>query len=245
VPSRKDTLTGLKKIALIDNFSLTTAYDFSRDSLRWSLLAMSGRTRLFKGVDISYSSAWDPYIQDSSGTKRLNQYEWKVNRRLFRHENTSWTLGISYNLNQQSFKKKSEKGSEQEREEVELYPDDFIDWNQPWRFSLNYNFRYNLDDAYPGYIRTRTNQVVQTVSINGEVNITPKWKVGMNSGYDFTQKKVSYTNVSIYRDLHCWQMRFSWIPLGPRKSWNFSINAKSSLLQDLKLDKKKDFRDDF
>jgi len=33
------------------------------------------------------------------------------------------------------------------------------------------------------------------------------------------------------------------VPLGPRKSWNFSINVKASILQDMKLNKKKDFRD--
>jgi hypothetical protein len=65
----------------------------------------------------------------------------------------------------------------------------------------------------------------------------------MRTGYDFKNKDFSYTTVDVYRDLHCWEMRFNWIPLGWRKSWNFTINVKSSLLQDLKLNKKKDFRD--
>ena len=77
----------------------------------------------------------------------------------------------------------------------------------------------------------------------GDVNITPKWKVGFRSGYDFEKGDITFTSIDIYRDLHCWEMSFNWIPFGFQQSWNFSINIKSSLLQDLKLDKKKDFRD--
>ena len=72
---------------------------------------------------------------------------------------------------------------------------------------------------------------------------TPNWRIALSSGYDFVNKGLSYTSIDIYRDLHCWEMRFNWIPYGTYKSWNFSINVKASALQDLKLTKKKDYRD--
>jgi len=77
------------------------------------------------------------------------------------------------------------------------------------------------------------------------VNVTQKWKFSAQTGYDFQQKAFAYTSITIYRNLHCWEMRLNWIPYGVQKSWNFQINAKSSLLQDLKLTKKKDFRDSY
>jgi len=92
-------------------------------------------------------------------------------------------------------------------------------------------------------MKVPTETIVQTLGFSGQVNITPKWKFTFNSGWDFTQNKISYTSINLYRDLHCWEMRFSWIPTGARQSWNFSINVKASILQDLKLNKKKDFRD--
>ena len=49
--------------------------------------------------------------------------------------------------------------------------------------------------------------------------------------------------IDIYRDLHCWEMTFNWIPLGFHQSYNFVIRVKSSILQDLKLTKKRDFYD--
>ncbi len=87
------------------------------------------------------------------------------------------------------------------------------------------------------------NKVIQTLSFSGDVNLSSKWKVGFRSGYDFEQKDFSYTSIDIYRDLHCWEIVFNWIPMGFRKSYNITIRVKSPVLQDLKLTKKKDFRD--
>lgn len=80
---------------------------------------------------------------------------------------------------------------------------------------------------------------VMTVGLTGDLSLTPKWKIGFRTGYDFTSKQMSYTSIDFYRDLHCWEMRFNWTPLGFRKSWSFGINVKASILKDLKYDKKK------
>ena len=85
--------------------------------------------------------------------------------------------------------------------------------------------------------------MVQTLTVNGDVSFSPKWKVGFSTGWDFTNHGLSYTSINVYRDLHCWEMRFNWIPIGNYKSWNFTINVKAQALQDLKLTKKKDYRD--
>lgn len=79
--------------------------------------------------------------------------------------------------------------------------------------------------------------------MSGDVNITQKWKIGVTTGWDFEAGELSYTSVNIYRDLHCWELMFNWIPIGPRKSYNLTIRVKSPMLQDLKLNKKRDWRD--
>jgi hypothetical protein len=87
--------------------------------------------------------------------------------------------------------------------------------------------------------------IVQSINFSGDVNITRKWKIGFTTGYDVKNKEFTYTSIDIYRDLHCWEMRFNWIPLGYRKGWNFQINVKASVLQDLKYKMQRDFRDNF
>ena len=122
-------------------------------------------------------------------------------------------------------------------------PNAYVDWNTPWSLSLSYNLSYTNSLTYAAFMGIATNRITNTVSINGDISITPKWKVTFTTGWDITNKGLSNTQFSVYRDLHCWEMRFNWIPIGNYKSWNFSINVKAQALKDLKLTKKKDYRD--
>ena len=254
VPSKKDTITGLKKVKLIDDLSFSGSYDMAKDSLNFSYLSVNGRTTLFKKLSIRYSSIWDPYILDSLGKKQLNQFEWDVNKRLFRKNSVAWNFSISYSLNNDTFKKKggtktvkrkldSPLASEQEMNDIRSNPNDYIDWTTKWALSLSYNLTLSNNLTYFNYLMQDNRKVIQTLGVNGNVNLSENWKVSVQTGWDFEQKKLSYTSMTIYRDLHCWEMRFNWIPLGTYKSWNFTINVKASALQDLKLTKKKDYRD--
>ncbi len=249
VRSRKDTITGTKKIVLIEDFSIATSYDIARDSLNWSNLTLSGRTTLFKNLIVNYSSSFSPYATDTAG-RTINTFQWDVNRKLFRPQSNSWTLGLTLKLNSDLLnkEKKSKAGTEQELKDVNKNLQNYVDWTVPWNLDISYNFNYNTSflyyrNGYWNYDITRTKKLIQTLGFNGTINVTPKWKVGIRSGYDFEKGDLTYTSVDVYRDLHCWQMSFNWVPYGFRQSWSFTLNIKSSLLQDLKLDKKKDFRD--
>ena len=245
VRSKKDTVNGTTKVMLIDNLNFSTNYDLAKDSMRWSNLNISGRTTLFKKIQVNYSSSWSPYAVDSVTKQAYNKFEWEVNRKLFRFENSAWSLSLGYDFrSSDKMKKKTEtgKGTADEMEYIRNNPEQFIDWDNPWNLRINYTFRYTgvLANRYTG---EKKKTVYQTIDFNGDVSITQKWKVTLRSGYDFKNKDFSLTQVSIYRNLHCWEMSFNWIPYGAQKSWSFAINVKSSVLQDLKLTKKKDFRD--
>ncbi|NOX46920.1 MAG: LPS-assembly protein LptD [Chlorobi bacterium] len=263
VRSRKDTVTGMKKVVLVEDFSLGTSYNLAADSLNLARLTMDGRTTLFKKLILNYASSFDPYALDTNSRGqqvRINKYEWQVNRRLFRPENFNWRLGLSLQLSSKKGKDKdkgkakvkdkkieSDMGTEEEIRDVQDNLDGYVDWNIPWTLNISYNVNYTTNysygNTYRDYNIVKEQTFVQTLGFSGDVNITPKWKVGFRSGYDFKNNEFTYTSIDVYRDLHCWEMRFNWVPYGFRQSWNFSINIKSSLLQDLKLDKKKDYRD--
>ncbi len=259
VRSRKDTVTGFKKIKLVDDFTISTSYDMAKDSLNWAKLRMSGRTTLFKGFDIRYSSSWDPYILDSAGNHNLHQTEWSVNRRLLRLDQTTWEFSANLRLNPEFFKKKDgstktrreevEDRAEdfqlsEELESIENNYDDYIDWDIKWSLNITYNFRYATTLKYTDQVnKEKQENLVQTLGVSGDFNITPKWKIGFRTGWDFEAADLSYTSINIYRDLHCFEMRFNWIPIGGRQSWNFALNVKADMLQDLKLQRKRDFRD--
>lgn len=261
VPSSADTITGVKKIPILESLSISGNFDITKDSVQLSPVSISGRNTFFKKLVVSYRSTWDPYAADSLG-RRINRFEFAENGRLFRKTGSSWSFSMSYSFSQNDLKKlRGEQGINNVRDEIngraresDLFdpdelneimgnPNAYIDWTTPWSLSVSYNLTYTTSVAYAAFMGIATNTYVHTIGVNGNINITPKWKFTFSTGWDFVNNKISYTNISVYRDLHCWEMRFNWIPIGSYKSWNFTINVKAQALKDLKYTKKKDYRD--
>jgi len=263
VRSAKDTVTGTQKIMLIDNFSISTSYDLAKDSLRWSNINLSARTTLFKKIQVSYASSYSPYglytqpfygytmwdaytnpFYNSVPGPQINQSQYSMNKKPLRLVNAGWNLSFGYDLKPKAKVEKRpapSSASPEEIEDLKNNKDLYIDWDNPWSLRFDYNFRLTSTPVLStGEIKR---DIIQTLGVSGDVNVTEKWKVSARTGYDFEQNDFAFTQITIYRNLHCWEMRMSWVPYGTQKSWNFQINAKSSLLQDLKLTKKKDFRD--
>jgi len=165
VPSKKDTITGLKKIKIIESFTISGNYDLAKDSLNMSMITMSGRTTLWKNFSIQYGSVWDPYATDSLGS-RINKFEWEVNRRFLRLDQTTWRLSFGFKLGDTDFKKdKPENVSDDEMDQIVENSDGFVDWSIPWSIDLNYNFTYTNNLEYINWIKVPTKTVVQTLSL--------------------------------------------------------------------------------
>ncbi len=238
VKSKKDTIgDGVKKIVLIENLNISTSYDIAKDSLNWSKLVLNGRTRLFNNINISYFTTFDPYIIDSVG-KNLNQFEWNVNKKLLRQTRSDWGTSLNWQLNNSTLTnllyptKTSGKTTKENKQTHAI----------PWNMTLAYNLQYGK--SYEDYVnQINKMSIIQTISITGDVKLTPNWKIGLMTNYDIKNKDFTYTSLNVYRDLHCWEIVFNWIPTGFRKSYNFTLRVKASALQDLKIEKKTDFRD--
>jgi hypothetical protein len=116
-------------------------------------------------------------------------------------------------------------------------PEAYIDFNVPWNFSFYYNINYSRNGLASSELTT------QSLTFNGDLSLTKKWKISVTSGYDFTNKQMTLTSINVYRDLHCWEMRFNWVPFGFRQSFSIDINVKASVLKDLKLSRRKGWQD--
>ena len=100
----------------------------------------------------------------------------------------------------------------------------------PWDLKLAYSLTYNNSTGQRDFSNN-------SLMFSGNVDLTPKWKVGMSSGYDFKGKGFTYTQLRFDRDLNSWRLNFSWVPFSDRASWNFFIGIKSGLLSDIKYEK--------
>jgi hypothetical protein len=239
--TKTSTEQKFKKVKIIDNFSFGSSYDLIADSFNLAPIGIRARTTI-AGVSINMGTNLDPYVLDEN-YRRVNKYAWTEKSGLSKLGRLT-SANLSFGMNFQS--KEGKKESEQNREIVEeqnMLPGDYInytDFNVPWDFSFDYSFNYaGPSRAFP------KGKFTQTIGLRGNLNLTEKWRISMNTNYDIMAQEFSFTTFNVNRDLHCWQMSFNFVPFGYMKSYSFTINAKSSLLQDLKLTKQQSHYDNF
>lgn len=231
-------MNGVSKINLIDGLDFSSFYNLAVDSFQWQNLGIGYRTTLLPNIQLSGNMSYSFYALDSTTGKRINQFYFKSVGKPLRFENASLNLSASLPV------KKNNSGAtltETQKQTIGNNYSAYADFNIPWTLRVNYGVRFNKN-----YLIARqkdTLQINHDLIFSGDVNLTSKWKIGFNSGYDFKDKKLKFTTFDIYRDLHCWEMHINMIPFGLRKSYNFTLNVKSAVLQDLKLVRRKDFRD--
>lgn len=239
VRTPKDTINTSKKVKILDYFGASASYNFFADSLNLSDISLGARTTLLNRLNVNLSGNLTPYVLDTNNNK-INKFRWNEDKKLGKI--TTASLALSFNLNSQGQKtntqqtpKTSDKGTAEQLEEINAHPEAYIDFTVPWNFFLSYNLTYS------GLVEE--DKFTQALNFNGDISLTPKWKVGVTSGYDFVANDLTQTSLNIYRDLHCWEAKFRWVPFGQLQSYSIDINVKAAVLQDLKLTRKRDWYD--
>jgi lipopolysaccharide assembly outer membrane protein LptD (OstA) len=256
-----ETATEPKKVMLLNNLNFTTNYDMAADSLAWSPLRISAGTNLFKQkMNINFGATLDPYAIDNSGT-RINTYNIDNGGSLFRLTSGNVTIGYSITSDDNKSGSNKNKDSQTARNggreddlfgvgtdlsdtrksmfnEDEDNDDDedkssggFYNAKLPWDLRFAYSLTYNNTNRERKFTGN-------SLMVSGNIDITPKWKLGFSSGYDFVQKGVTFTQLRFERDLLSWRMDFNWVPFGENTYWGFFIGIKSSILSDIKWEKR-------
>jgi lipopolysaccharide assembly outer membrane protein LptD (OstA) len=233
-----------KKVKLIDNLSLTSSYNLIADSMNLAPISIRARTTV-AGVSVNMGTVIDPYMLNDK-YQRYNEYVWN-NRtgigRIGRLANANLSFGMNFNSKKKENKKPQGNTPAEGEEEIQVMPDigtGYVDFNIPWTVGFDYNFSYSGPTS-----GAPNGRFSQTLGLRGNLSLTEKWKVSMNTNFDIQAKEFSYTTVNVNRDLHCWQMAFNFVPFGYMKSYSFTINAKSSMLKDLRLQKRESNYDNF
>ncbi|WMI64653.1 putative LPS assembly protein LptD [Aestuariibaculum sp. YM273] len=258
VRDRDSTAKEPKKVVLLNNLNFSTSYNFAGDSLQWSPVRMSGGTQLFNNkMSVNFGATLDPYALDNNNRK-IDKFNIDNGGSLFRltsaNLTTSWSIsskngksrdksndrgiqenirsggrdddmfGVSEDFANQQF---SEEGEESDESENGLYS-----YSIPWSLRIAYAVNYSNS--------RRENQISShSLMFSGDVKLSDKWSIGYSSGYDLKNAGFTYTQLRFERDLKSWRMNFSWVPFSDRTSWNFFIGIKSSMLKDLKYEKRR------
>ena len=263
--------SGVKKISLIENLSISQSYNFAADSLNWSNINTSLMLRLVKNFNLNLNATWDPYIYrlNASGTPvRVNKTRLQAGKGIAKLSSTG--TSFSYTFNNNTFKRKKKEDlpntdgdDEEDTEEEDSFnatndnlrnlreqrrqeslenqrsadADGYATWECPWNLTVNYSVNYGYG-AFDYDKMDYKGKWTQNLSFSGNIRPTKNWNFSFSASYNFDLHKIAYMNCSISRDLHCFTMSASFVPFGPYKSYNFHISVKSSLLKDLKYDKR-------
>ena len=259
VTDKDSTKVEAKKIMLLNNLNLSTNYDLNADgvtSLAWEPLRVSGGTQLFEDkMNVNFGTTLDPYAIDNSGN-RINVFNINNGGSLFRMTSANMTLNYSITSKKEGDKKSKNEQSQRnggrdddlfgkntvdnirgrsqfddEEEGGEDKITEFFRSKLPWDMTFAYSLTYGNSN--------RENKITgNSIMISANADLTPKWKAGISTGYDFVQNGVTYTQLRFERDLLSWRMDFNWQPFGDQANWSFFIGIKSGVLSDIKYDKR-------
>ncbi len=257
VTDKDSTKTEPKKVMLLNNLNLSTSYDLNADGVRtlaWSPVRVSGGTQFFDNkMNVNFGATLDPYAIDNSG-KRINVYNIDNGGSLFRMTSANMTLNYSLSSSDKAKNNDSDQTKRNGGREDDLFGkpnlgnhqksqfddtedkgedtiSEFFHSKLPWDMTFAYSLTYGNNNREKKIIGNSL-----MISINAD--LTPKWKTGISTGYDFVQKGVTYTQLRFERDLLSWRMDFNWSPFGTYANWGFFIGIKSGVLSDIKWDKR-------
>lgn len=243
---RSKDSTGTKNITLIDGLSIGANYNFFADSNNLTNITFSGRTSILQKFNISFGGAFDPYHWENG--VRTKHYSVEQSGPIARMRNMYASL--DFDLSGESRKNKDEEEVDAARAsnaDVQRMLRNnglaaYYDFNIPWSLRISSSINYTLSNQRDG----REKEVFSPqLSVSGSLRFTKKMMFNFVTGYDFQNKSIGATTLNISRDLHCWQMALNITPFGLYRNYNFTLNVKSSVLQDLKLTRRRAYQDNF
>ena len=239
--NRQDSTDNIVK--LFQNIGVTGSYDLAADSLQWSPIRINGSTRFFKGLtQVNLRATVDPYLTvydlETERVRRVDRTTLADRSVPFQLTNFSGTISTNLTVDKirQLFQGEEEEYVEdideerrQRREEENTLFEETDILSLFEKFSIRHTYNYSLDrevsEDPTARDTLRFNTNANSIELRGALQLTENWSVNIGQiGYDFTSKRITYPYLSFARDLHCWEMRFSWAP--QRNTYQFSIAVK-------------------
>lgn len=234
-----------KNISLIDGLGLNANYNMFADSFNMSMIGLNFRTSLFQKINISASAVLDPYVYKEG--RKTSAYLINNGGKPAAFRSANLTFGFNFRGDSQN--REAIDSARQNNNEIGRLLDnhlgDYYDFSIPWNLSVNGGMSVLRQTRFE---RSDTTIISPNLTFSGGFSLSERWQMNFNSGLEFLgfkEIKAGLTNINISRDLHCWQMSLNLIPFGTYRSFNFTLQVKAAVLQDLKLLRRKTYQDNF
>lgn len=239
-----DTSGQDKKFTLL-NLNAGISYNFVADSLKFSEIGLSYRTSIGDAFTIGGSASYNLYkfeVDQNGRGARVNKFLLKEEGRLAQLTNFGISVGTRLSGEKKETKAgpiKSPEDSIAQKEKsgyVGLYDQVEPDFSIPWNLDLTWNFNQNQSNPVE---KIRSSNLSAALGFN----LTEFWKITATASYDVINKEFSAPQITVYRDLHCWEMNFNWVPTGLYRNYRLEIRLKAPQLRDVKVTKQFNSRD--
>ncbi|PZX65657.1 putative LPS assembly protein LptD [Hydrotalea sandarakina] len=253
VKSKTDTTNnGIKKVKLLDGFGFNSSYNLLADSFALAPFNLYARSTLFEKINITASAILDPYQVDQFGFRK-NVFTWNSS-----HPTLGRLTGANIAISTQ-FKSKTKDGKTAnsqipvdpfmtpEEQQMQLQyirnnPAEYTDFNIPWTLSLSYSLNYTKQLHVDSLSRYSFASIfTSNLNFQGDFSLTTKWKVGATGFLDFNAGRLQQLSMYLTREMHCWQMSINVTPIGLWRSFSITLNPKSGILRDLRINRTRMF----
>ncbi|GAB5466799.1 MAG: putative LPS assembly protein LptD [Candidatus Kapaibacteriales bacterium] len=244
-------------------FNLGGSYDFTRDTFKHSNINLSVRTPALKFLNVNSNLTLSPYDQvrefnENSQTfvwRNIDQYSISNGNGLGRITSFNLTFstslsekGLNYDPMDSPMNPDTPEDSVEQRQlgarfgkvsnegrDPNYYGDNFpgySSFNLPWTLTMNFNYRVSSPNP---------DQFDETFTVNAGANfvVAETWKFRASANFDFVREEILTPNLSLTKDLHCWELTFNWVPTGPNSQFWLRFGIKSSQLSDLFLEQRR------
>ena len=245
------TGTGTKKVKLIDQLNFNTGYNFLAEEFKMSNVGVTMATSIFGKLGINANANLDPYAmlvdEEHKSGQRINKFAFTEGQGLLRFNNAS--VSLSYSLSGDGKIEGNDGASQAGGNPADHYtriyyhpvtgeyiPGGWLYYmnpNVPWSVNFNYSYSFKKGYQWANGKQTDNNNHTQTLGVNGNVKLTPRLSMQLSTGFDLMALRMTTTQFSANYDLHCFNIRVSWVPTGQWESWTFQISANAAALADL------------
>lgn len=240
----------VQPMRLIDGFGFSSNYNFFADSLKLGVFNLYLRSTLFEKINLTANAYMNPYQEDKYG--RPVDELMISSGKLGRITGASLSMSTSFTSKPRDPSKApaSRQGpvvtdptlmgdQQQMQEYMRRNPNEFVDFNIPWDIGIDFHLSYTTQPRtdFSGFDKTFNT----SFTFRNSFSLTPKWNFSTNGYFNVDQTKLEQFTMSINRDLHCWQMGINVTPVGLYSSFSITVSPKSSVLQDLKVNRTRVF----
>ena len=243
-----DTTERVNKVKILERFNLNTNYNLaSHDGYNWNILRLTAQSSLFKKkLRLSYQGQFDPYSYNTEG-ERQPILAWRQNQGFLVHRSSQFSASTSLKSNRQKSREAitfNQGGGSFTKGDIDYFQyDGLVSMRQDWDIRLSYDLRYltkaEAGDSLSNVPKFINEFTAHSISVSGNYRPTDNWSLNYKTGIDLTNYSIAFTNINAVRDLHCWEMKFTWVPFGAIRSYLVGINLKSNQFRQVKAQRRR------